>query len=157
LSGDDLNSGQAMTDFVIKVFLARDSDGDGIYDQFDECPNTPRAAPVNEKGCWIIGDVLFDFNKHNIKPEGRPVLDEIADVLNQNPDLKIRIAGHTDIIGIEHYNDALSIRRARSGKAYLGKEWDRSQEDLHYRLWISQTRVPKRHGRRKDKKSKDRI
>ena len=38
------------------------------------------------------------------------------------------IAGHTDIIGIEHYNDALSIRRARSVKAYPGHRAPQKKE-----------------------------
>jgi len=36
---------------------------------------------TSQKPAGIIGDVLFDFNKHNIKPVGRPVLDEIAEVV----------------------------------------------------------------------------
>ncbi len=50
-----LSNPQGMADFVKKVFLkaAVDSDGDGVVDQFDRCPNTPRGVKVDKNGCQI--------------------------------------------------------------------------------------------------------
>ena len=61
----------------------------------------------------------FDFNKANIKAEFAPVLDEAAQTLQDNPDINVRIEGHTDSIGSDEYNLELSERRAQAVKAYL--------------------------------------
>jgi len=54
-----------------------DTDGDGVYDSEDQCPDTPKGATVNKVGCWALkGVVLFDFDKSEIKPEAYPILDE---------------------------------------------------------------------------------
>ena len=50
-----VNSSQEFADFVEKVFLVKytDSDGDGVWDHLDECPDTPKGVRVDEKGCPI--------------------------------------------------------------------------------------------------------
>jgi len=97
----------------------KDSDGDGVYDDKDECPGTPAGARVDSRGCWCLGDVLFDFDKSVIKPEGRPILDEVVLILENNPSLRIDIQGHTDSIGSEEWNQGLSERRAKAVMEYL--------------------------------------
>ena len=124
-----LESPQAMADWVADVFLVGvqkkvvkmvgDSDGDGVTDDLDQCPDTPAGAPVNDKGCWIIDNVEFDFNKYNIKSEFVPSLVEIADVMKNNPMLTVRIDGHTDNIGTEEYNMQLGNKRALAARQYL--------------------------------------
>jgi OmpA-OmpF porin, OOP family len=123
-----------MANFVEKVFLAPapvpvaapepfiDSDGDGVPDHLDKCPGTPKGAPVNEEGCWIIGTIHFDFDKAVIKEDAIPVLNEIGDVMVKNPGLKMNINGFTDSIGTLEYNQGLSERRAQAAKAYLVKQ-----------------------------------
>jgi OOP family OmpA-OmpF porin len=96
-----------------------DSDGDGIYDCFDKCQGTPRGAPVDENGCWALTNVLFDLNKWFIKKEYLPVLDAIAEVMKNNPTLRMEIQGHTCNIWTEQYNLKLSGWRAESVKTYL--------------------------------------
>jgi OOP family OmpA-OmpF porin len=134
----DLMSSQAMADFVEKVFLVKrpmmkaapapkpapkpapmDSDGDGVYDDKDKCPGTPAGAEVDERGCWVIRTVMFDFDKYNIKEEFYPRLNKVVEVLEKNPALKIEIEGHTDSMGRAKYNQALSERRAQAVKDYL--------------------------------------
>jgi OOP family OmpA-OmpF porin len=132
----DLMSSEAMADFVEKVFLVKrpvmkaetapkpapsptDSDGDGVYDDKDKCPGTPAGAEVDERGCWVIRTVMFDFDKYNIKEEFHPRLNKVVEVLEKNPTLKIEIEGHTDSIGSAKYNQALSERRAQAVKDYL--------------------------------------
>lgn len=57
-----LNSPAGMADFVEKVFLERasdkDSDGDGVYDSVDRCPNTPQGDKVDQYGCTIVPPVV---------------------------------------------------------------------------------------------------
>lgn len=98
-----------------------DADGDGVPDYLDACPGTPKAAQVDERGCWVIGfnDVLFDFNKSDIKPVAYDSLNKVVDILRIDPSLKIEIQGHTDSIGSEKYNEKLSTARAIAVMEYL--------------------------------------
>ena len=78
----------------------------------------PAPKPVAEK-VTLAADVLFDFDKSVIKPEGKAKLDDLADKVKA-VNLEVVIAiGHTDSIGSDAYNQKLSVRRAESVKAYL--------------------------------------
>lgn len=133
-TADDLMKGDGMAAFVEKVFLSKkvtaaapapmkaerkDSDGDGVYDDQDQCPGTPVGAKVNAVGCWTLDSVLFDFDKAEIKPEGFPLLDAIVVILEKNPAMSVELAGHTDNVGTEAYNMDLSMRRSNAVAAYL--------------------------------------
>jgi outer membrane protein OmpA-like peptidoglycan-associated protein len=96
-----------------------DSDGDGVPDSRDKCPDTPKGAKVTEEGCWTIKGVNFDYNKWDIKPEYFSVMDENVRVLLMNPTMEIEIQGHTDSIASEKYNQWLSEKRANSAKEYF--------------------------------------
>lgn len=81
-------------------------------------PPKPAPKPVAEK-VTLAADVLFDFDKSVIKPEGRAKLDDLAQKV-KDINLEVVIAvGHTDSIGSVAYNQKLSVRRAESVKAYL--------------------------------------
>jgi outer membrane protein OmpA-like peptidoglycan-associated protein len=103
-----------------------DSDGDGVPDIDDKCPFEP--GPAQNDGC-PVGDepvveiqaerlslrdmIQFDFGKDTIKPESGHILDDIAAILKDHPELTlIRVEGHTDIVGTAEYNQTLSERRA---------------------------------------------
>jgi OOP family OmpA-OmpF porin len=102
------------------VAVIGDSDGDGILDNLDKCPNTPKGATVNQYGCWAYqGDILFDFDKYDIKPAAYPILDEALMVYQKNPGLRVEVQGFTDSIGTEEYNQGLSERRADAVRNYL--------------------------------------
>ena len=106
-----------------------DTDGDGVPDSEDKCPDTPKGATVNKMGCWALkGLVLFDFDKSDIKPEAYPLLNEVAVILEKNPEIKAEIDGHTDNMGPDAYNQQLSENRAKAVEAYLeGKGIDPSR------------------------------
>jgi OOP family OmpA-OmpF porin len=104
------------------VVVCPDEDGDGICDDVDDCPGTPRGAYVNDRGCWIIENILFDFDKAIIKAKYYPDLDEIVRVLNENPDLSVEVQGHTCWIGTKRYNQKLSERRAKAVVEYFKKK-----------------------------------
>ena len=84
-------------------------------------PPAPKPAPKVERSI-ILDDVLFDFDKTAIKPDGAKILDRLVEFLNQNPDKRVELEGHTDWIGTERYNQGLSERRAASVKNYLVKK-----------------------------------
>ncbi|MDR1111626.1 MAG: OmpA family protein [Deltaproteobacteria bacterium] len=92
-----------------------DEDQDGVPDDRDQCPGTPRGAPVDDRGCWIVAyAAFFDFDKSVIKSEFLPHIQQAARVLSNNPDISVRVVGHTDHVGTDDYNYALGLRRAQA-------------------------------------------
>jgi OOP family OmpA-OmpF porin len=78
----------------------------------------PAPAPVAQK-VTLAADVLFDFDKSVIRPDGRNRLDDLSQKIRA-VNLEVVIAiGHTCSIGTDAYNQKLSVRRAESVKAYL--------------------------------------
>jgi outer membrane protein OmpA-like peptidoglycan-associated protein len=71
-----------------------------------------------EKRARLYG-ILFDFNSAAIKPESKPVLEEVLSVLKNESTWNLTIEGHTDAIGSDDQNQTLSQKRADSVKAYL--------------------------------------
>ena len=76
-----------------------------------------------EQNKWVTHGILFDVNSANIKPQSYGTLKEMANVLNEYTDLKVKIVGHTDADGAEAANLDLSKRRAASVKVALAKEF----------------------------------
>ena len=86
-------------------------------------PEKPKPAPEKPKPVaekvTFAADVLFDFDKAVIKPEGKSKLDDISNKA-KGVNLEVVIAiGHADSVGSDAYNQRLSVRRAESVKAYL--------------------------------------
>lgn len=78
----------------------------------------PAPVPVSEKVSFAA-EALFDFDKSVIKPEGRTALDGLLSKL-QGMDTEVMVTvGHTDSVGSDQYNQALSMRRAEAVKAYI--------------------------------------
>lgn len=92
----------------------KDSDGDGVIDSLDQCPNTPKNFRVDAHGCKIsfMFEVNFDYDKATLRPESMASIKEFAQFLKDNPNQKAEIEGHTDNRGSERYNQELSERRA---------------------------------------------
>ncbi|HVO25329.1 MAG TPA: OmpA family protein [Candidatus Margulisiibacteriota bacterium] len=78
-------------------------------------------APPPVKKKIVLRGVNFDFNKSNIRPDARPILDEAISTLKQYQQITLSVEGHTDSIGTEEYNQKLSMRRAKSVADYLAK------------------------------------
>jgi outer membrane protein OmpA-like peptidoglycan-associated protein len=99
--------------------------------------NFPLAKPENvlekqltqEKRAVTYG-IYFDFNKDTLKAESEPVLKEIAQAMNDNPDWKLTVEGHTDNIGVDPYNLDLSKRRAASVKQALVSQYSIAPDRL---------------------------
>jgi OOP family OmpA-OmpF porin len=78
----------------------------------------------------VLRGINFAFDSAQIGAEAEPVLDVAAQELRDNPDVRVEVAGHTDSVGDEAYNEGLSQRRAAAVADYLaGKGIDRSRLD----------------------------
>lgn len=94
-----------------------------VEDEGYTCPGTPAGANIDERGCWVLeADYLFDFDKAVVKPQYYAMLDDVADVMMQNPGMRLELQGHTDSIGTEAYNMDLSKRRANAVMNYLVRQ-----------------------------------
>lgn len=138
-----------LKNFSGKTQASRDSDGDGVPDYADICMNTPAGVRVGQDGCretttiakmvkkadrgnaatndnriqkHLSGNfenILFDFDRFEIKPQYFSVLNEVALVLLRNPETKVEIRGYTDNVGTAEYNQILSEKRAETVQTYL--------------------------------------
>jgi outer membrane protein OmpA-like peptidoglycan-associated protein len=68
------------------------------------------------------GNITFAFDSSNLQPQFYPVLDNVAGTLNQYNQTVIEVAGHTDNVGTDAYNQQLSMQRANAVAAYLGSK-----------------------------------
>jgi OmpA-OmpF porin, OOP family len=77
-------------------------------------------APVQLPAKILLhGDALFDFDKADLKPAGRAALDDLVAQAQGKHFRMVQVSGYTDSVGSESYNNALSMRRARSVATYL--------------------------------------
>lgn len=110
-----------------------DRDNDGILDAQDACPDKwgvsdpdpkkhgcPKSVVLTENEILILQQVQFDFAKATIRPVSFGLLDEVAAVLRDHPELlKLEVQGHTDNKGQRNYNLKLSQARSDSVMAAL--------------------------------------
>ena len=76
-------------------------------------------TPDNQLKLNIPSDTSFDTGRADIKPNLRPILDQFASGLANQPNTEVRIVGHTDNTGSDAVNDPLSVQRAESARNYL--------------------------------------
>jgi outer membrane protein OmpA-like peptidoglycan-associated protein/tetratricopeptide (TPR) repeat protein len=69
-----------------------------------------------------LENIYFNFDKYNIRKDARKTLEANLKVLNENSNLVINVAGHTDAMGSNDYNQLLSERRAKAAVAFLVKK-----------------------------------
>ncbi|MFH4965963.1 OmpA family protein [Gaetbulibacter sp. M235] len=106
-----------------------DTDGDGVLDKDDKCPTVK--GTVANYGCPEVSDevqktlnayaktILFDTGKSSIKTQSAAVLGDIIKILNEYPNSKFTVEGHTDSVGSDATNQKLSEARAGAVKDYL--------------------------------------
>jgi OOP family OmpA-OmpF porin len=111
--------------------LKRDTDGDGVADQFDKCPGTPAGTAVDGSGCPLpvasavdtanvtgFEPIQFEFNSSVLKTESYPILDKLSSGIRENGS-KVTLNGYASSEGTAAYNMKLSKDRANSVKTYL--------------------------------------
>lgn len=74
---------------------------------------------LKEKMVFVFNNILFDLNKATLKPESYAVCDSLAQIMKDNPSIKVEISGHTDSRGSASYNRKLSQSRAEAVRTYL--------------------------------------
>lgn len=103
--------------------------GEKLSDDIGDCPAIPdwKGAAAKSQLSKELGDngrarldgVNFDFNSANLRAESLSLLDQVAQMLVDNPSWKVTIEGHTDNIGGPAFNKDLSNKRAEAVKAFL--------------------------------------
>ena len=88
-------------------------------DSINNARNTPNTNDVANLRNTLMAVVHFDYDQSDIRPDARAALDAKIPILQANPSVAIRIAGHTDERGSDEYNLALGQRRAAAAKRYL--------------------------------------
>jgi OOP family OmpA-OmpF porin len=101
-----------------------DSDGDGVPDSIDQCPNTPKGDRVDAVGCTIKDEIKlervhFATDSAELLPDSIETLSYGTATLKRYPEMVIEVRGHTDSTGSKPHNQVLSQRRAESVMRYL--------------------------------------
>lgn len=108
-----------------------DNDHDGFPDLTDRCPNEPGIAEeqgcprvyqdveITSTGIVIRQQIFFETNRAVIRPQSFHILDTVAQVLRDFPDISIEVQGHTDSRGNDGFNMRLSQSRSESVRTYL--------------------------------------
>jgi len=112
---------QAQTSQTQQIAKEPDSDGDGVIDKRDKCPNTNKDFIVDYQGCPKTATLKINFesSKYNISKDLIQDLKTFADFLQENKSYQIVIYGYTDNSGDERKNKLLSQRRADTVKKAL--------------------------------------
>ena len=114
--------------------LKKDSDGDGVSDQFDKCPGTPAGTVVDGSGCEIkfpkpdttmamangtYSNIQFEFDSSVLRTSAYPTLDKLSADLRSNTAMTFELDGYASSEGSTAHNMRLSKDRANSVKTYL--------------------------------------
>jgi outer membrane protein OmpA-like peptidoglycan-associated protein len=75
--------------------------------------------PISVGGTVVLKNIFFESESYVLKDESKVELNKLIYLLTQNPSLKIQISGHTDNVGSEEFNKALSVKRASAVANYL--------------------------------------
>ncbi|GAB4377772.1 MAG: hypothetical protein Kow0075_06860 [Salibacteraceae bacterium] len=94
-------------------FQLEQTDGDGNYEKNIEL------QPIEPGKSVILKNVFFDTDKYELKPESITELTKLANLMKENPDIKIEVSGHTDSQGSRESNQILSENRAKAVAAFL--------------------------------------
>lgn len=83
-----------------------------------------------ETGSFTTNEILFDSGKATLKPSSSIVIDEIGNVLKNNPKIKVSITGHTDSDGDDKKNQLLSEQRAMAVKTELVRNFNLNEDNI---------------------------
>ena len=108
--------------------VPRDRDRDGVIDTTDLCPGTPFNSPVDDRGCLLVQTVPeplvlecvhFRIGLSVLSPQAQATLRRVARSLQEHPEVRVEISGHTDITGPPALNQRLSRDRAEAVRRFV--------------------------------------
>jgi len=116
----------------------KDSDGDGVPDYLDKCPDTPAGVAVDATGCPVViekepialNSIYFEFDRATLTQEAVETLNSNMRIIRENPEINVRIEGHSCAHGPDDYNLRLSERRANAIKEYFVNEGGIAEQRL---------------------------
>lgn len=126
LGADSISVDEATACPAIDIFgqsdVLFDSDGDGVPDIYDQCPNTPKTDLVDERGCSVMVEqhssktlnIQFPHSSAEVDNQYLPDIEELATFMARFPDTDIEIQGHSSVGGSERFNLRLSKQRAEA-------------------------------------------
>jgi len=137
-AGDHLNDAITLARdvFLLSRNCYADMDGDGIYDRNDDCPDElenyngyrdhdgcsdtlPRRVILILEKIELLEPILFTPGEASIDSRSFPLMEEIVRVLDESPELRVRIEGHTAAVGDVGENQQSSLHRAGLVMDYL--------------------------------------
>lgn len=111
-----VESKNSKDDFIPKEYLTKKQQ------EIVEKQAVEPVSPKEIQKLWrpiTSSDVLFEFDKFDLKPEGEAIMNKAVGILKKYPSLKLHLSGHTDNKGSLAYNTELSKNRVETGKKYI--------------------------------------
>jgi OmpA-OmpF porin, OOP family len=113
-----------------------DLDRDGVIEAREKCANTVLGATIDNYGCGKVStyivplkvDIKFAHNSYILPPSAFPVIQQLAEMLEEKQDLKVFIEGHTSKVGSAKQNQILSENRAKALLSVLVKDFNISPD-----------------------------
>ncbi|SDS76301.1 WD40-like Beta Propeller Repeat [Mucilaginibacter mallensis] len=103
---------------------------------------TINLSPIEIGNSVVLNNIFFDTNKFDIKPDSKAELQKLIEFLNQNPNVRIEISGHTDDVGNDQLNQVLSENRAKAVYQYLIASGIKAQRLVYKGYGKTQPLVP---------------
>ncbi|MCX8082305.1 MAG: peptidoglycan-associated lipoprotein Pal [bacterium] len=111
---EDMKEGKATKEEIAKAIKNEPIPATNIEGKVFVSP-----SEISEELAKIFQNIHFDFDKYDIRPDARPILNAIGKYLSENPKVEILIEGHCDERGTREYNLVLGEQRALSTRRYL--------------------------------------
>ncbi|MGM0613216.1 MAG: OmpA family protein [Bacteroidota bacterium] len=104
----------------------------GVHSQTEPYKKDIPLKPIEVGETVVLNNIFFEYDKYELLPSSKVELDRLVNLLDNNPEMNIRIQGHTDSQGDEAYNEELSENRAKAVYDYLVKHGI-SEDRLSYK------------------------
>jgi outer membrane protein OmpA-like peptidoglycan-associated protein len=111
------NEAFVSTKEAVEKMDPKKQEGKFIYDLKQDIDILLKGIDLDEP--IVLNNVYFDFDSSNIRPSAARTLDNLVEILKQNPNITIQLGAHTDTNGSVPYNEDLAERRAKSVVEYL--------------------------------------
>jgi OOP family OmpA-OmpF porin len=109
-----------------------DDDGDGVINEQDQCPDTAAATRVDARGCPVpvpplLPETLelkvgFRTDDATIEGKNAAVIADGVAFIKAHPECRVKVAGHTDSVGTQVYNQSLSLQRAEAAREAISAQ-----------------------------------